>query len=104
MQFPKSLSNLASVAEGARSDGWVKALPWVVSAGLVVLLAWQLVQLAWTLLDKTHGLAGPTGPATAAPTPAARTVDVPAIINARLFGAGGSGRRQTDPESVAPHR
>ena len=51
MQLPRSvnqsLSRIASVAEGARSDGWVKNLPLVVSAVLVVLLAWQLVQLSW---------------------------------------------------------
>ena len=101
MQFPKSLSNLASVAEVARSDGWVKTLPWVVSAGLVVLLAWQLVQLAWALLDKSHG-AGPTAPAATVPTPATRAVDVQAIINAHLFGAAAvPGAGETDPNSVA---
>ena len=101
MQFPKSLSNLASVADGARSDGWVKTLPWLVSAGLVVLLAWQLVQLGWALLDRSHGLAGPKPPAAAA-TPATRAVDVQAIINAHLFGAATApGAGETDPNSVA---
>lgn len=101
MQFPKSLSNLASVADGARSDGWVKTLPWLVSAGLVVLLAWQLVQLGWALLDRSHGLAGPKQPAAAA-TPATRAVDVQAIINAHLFGAATApGAGETDPNSVA---
>ncbi len=56
MQLPRSvnqsLSRIASVAEGARSDGWVKNLPLVVSAVLVVLLAWQLVQLGWAVLAR----------------------------------------------------
>ena len=54
MRLPLSVNErfgrIASVAQGARADGWQKLLPLAVSALLVVLLAWQLVQLAWTLL------------------------------------------------------
>ncbi len=49
MQLPPSVNErfgrLASVARGARADGWQKLLPLAVAALLVVLLAWQLVQL-----------------------------------------------------------
>jgi general secretion pathway protein C len=102
MQFPKSLSSIASVAQGARPDGWVKTLPWVVSAALVVLLAWQLVQLAWTLLGAPKGQAAPAGPFAAVPAPATHAVDVTAIVNAHLFGAASApGAGETDPNSVA---
>jgi general secretion pathway protein C len=103
MQFPKSLSSIASVAEGARSDGWVKTLPWVVSAALVVLLAWQLVQMAWTLLGTGKGKAAPSGPVAGLPIPAsAPPIDVNAIVNAHLFGAATApGAGETDPNSVA---
>ena len=85
MPFPKNLSRIASVAEGATTDGWVKNLPWIVSAALVVLLAWQLVQLAWTLLGARKA---PATVASASPVaaPAGPAIDVQAIINAHLFG------------------
>jgi len=102
MQFPKSLSSIASVAEGARTDGWARTLPWVVSAALVILLAWQLVQLAWTLLGARRGQAAPTGPVATVPAPATHAVDVQAIVNAHLFGAAAApGAGETDPNSVA---
>src|SRR5512145_2648880 len=85
MQLPQSvnarLSRIASVAQGARSEGWQKLLPWAVSALLVVVLAWQLVQLAWTLLG-----ARAQGPRVTAPTTAGQAarpaVDVGAIVAA----------------------
>jgi len=102
MQFPKSLSSIASVAEGARTDGWVKTLPWLVSAALVVLLAWQLVQLAWTLLGARKATPAPTGSVAAVPVASAPAVNVQAIINAHLFGAAAApGAGETDPNSVA---
>jgi general secretion pathway protein C len=111
MQLPRSvnqsLSRIASVAGGARSDGWVKNLPLVVSAVLVVLLAWQLVQLGWTLLDARNNQAAlaltVSGPASPTPTGSrARTVDIDGIVNAHLFGeATAPGAGETDPNSVA---
>jgi general secretion pathway protein C len=103
MQFPKSLSSITSVVEGARSQGWAKALPLVVSAGLVVLLAWQLVQLAWTVMGARKGqVAAPGGPAATVPAPTGPAVDVQAIVNAHLFGeATAPGAGETDPNSVA---
>ena len=44
------LSRWAAAAQGAGTEGWQARLPLIVSALLVVLLAWQLVQLTWTLL------------------------------------------------------
>lgn len=102
MQFPKSLSSIASIADAARSEGLVRSLPWVVSAALVVLLAWQLVQLAWTLLDKQGTRPAAAGSAPAVPMPSAPPLDVNAIINAHLFGAAAApGAGETDPNSVA---
>jgi len=85
MQFPKSLSSIASVAEGARTDGWVKSLPWLVSAALVVLLAWQLVQLAWTLLGARKATPAPAGSVAAGPVAPAPVLDVQAETRVREY-------------------
>ena len=106
MQLPASLNErlgrIASVAQGARADGWRKLLPQAVSALLVVLLAWQLVQLAWTLL----GARNDAGPAASVPAasgvPPARRLDLGAIVNAHLFGvANAPAPGSTDPDAVA---
>jgi general secretion pathway protein C len=106
MQLPQSvnarLSRIASVAQGARSEGWQKLLPWAVSALLVVVLAWQLVQLAWTLLGARSApaaVAG-TGPAPTAPPP----IDIGAIVSAHLFGEANAPAGTTDPNAVAATR
>ena len=106
MQLPPSVNErfgrIASVAQGARADGWQKLLPLAVSALLVVLLAWQLVQLTWTLLGARNGVA-PTSnaPAAVAPPPA-RAVDVASIVNAHLFGeANAPAAGSADPNAVA---
>ena len=102
MQFPKSLSSIAAAADGARDEGLARALPWVISAVLVVLLAWQLVQLAWTLLGAKKGVAAPSGAVATVPVPSTPAIDVQSIINAHLFGAAAApGAGETDPNSVA---
>ena len=109
MQLPRSvnqsLSRIASVAEGARSGGLAKNLPLLVSAVLVVLLAWQLVQLGWAVLGARSNspAAGAAAPVTApVPGMAGRTIDVGTIVNAHLFGtATAPGAGDTDPNSVA---
>jgi general secretion pathway protein C len=106
MQLPPSVNErfgrIASVARGARADGWQKLLPLAVSALLVVLLAWQLVQLAWALLGARTGVAPPTdAPGVVAPPPV-RAVDVAAIVIAKLFGeANAPAAGSTDPNAVA---
>jgi len=70
---------------------------------LVVLLAWQAVQLTWAVLGVRHPPAATTavtpGPST---VPAGPAIDIPAIVNAHLFGvAGASGSGETDPTAVA---
>ncbi len=106
MQLPPSVNErfgrIASVAQGVRTDGWQKLLPLAVSAVLVVLLAWQLVQLTWTLLGARDGVApAADGPAVVAP-PAVRTVDVATIVNAHLFGeANAPAAGSSDPNAVA---
>ncbi|MGB7740343.1 MAG: type II secretion system protein GspC [Steroidobacteraceae bacterium] len=106
MQLPLSLNErfgrIAAVAQGARADGWQKLLPLAVAALLVVLLAWQLVQLTWALLGAKTGVATTTNaPAVVGPPPA-RAVDVGAIVNAHLFGeANAPAAGSTDPNAVA---
>jgi general secretion pathway protein C len=104
MQLPQSvnarLSRIASVAQGARSEGWQRLLPWAVSALLVVVLAWQLVQLAWVLLGAQAQ--GPLATAPASAGPAARPgVDVGSIVAAHLFGEANAPAGSTDPNDVA---
>jgi general secretion pathway protein C len=102
MQLPKSLSRLATFPEGVRSGRWIQSLPLLVSAGLVVLLAWQLVQLGWTVLGARKGAPPVTGPAPAIAAPSGPVVDLQAIVNAHLFGVAGAVESgATDPNAVA---
>ena len=104
MQLPQSvnarLSRIASVAQGARSEGWQRLLPWAVSALLVVVLAWQLVQLAWALLGAQAPGPLVTGPADGG-SAARPGVDVGAIVAAHLFGEANAPVGSTDPNDVA---
>jgi general secretion pathway protein C len=67
----------------------------------VLLLAWQLVQLLWTALSSGPGALAPPvegGPA----APSGPPIDIPAIVNAHLFGiAPVPGASELDP-SAAP--
>lgn len=106
MPLPPSVnerfSRIASVAQGARTDGWQKLLPVAVSALLVLLLAWQLVQLGWALWQARSGVA--PMPAAGAPTvvtPPSRAVDIASIVNAHLFGEASAPAGAADPGSVA---
>lgn len=104
MQLPQSVSTrfsrIAAAAQGARSDGWQSLLPLAVSALLVVLLAWQLVQLAWALLGARPGPGPASAPAVTAP--AQPTVDIGTIVNAHLFGvASAPAAGSADPNAVA---
>ncbi len=102
MPLPKSLSRVSELAEGFRSDDWRSSLPLWVSAGLVLLLAWQLVQLLWTALGATPAAAVGNPATDAGPaTPAAPPISVPAIVNAHLFGiAAVPGASDLDPSSA----
>ncbi len=100
MQLPPSLSRLASVADDVRSGRWIQSLPWLVSVALVLLLAWQLVQLAWTILG-THRAPVATGAPSGAAVPARPPVDLQAIVNAHLFGVAGAAAGSADPNAVA---
>ena len=106
MQLPPSVNErfgrIAAVAQAARSDGWQKLLPLAVSALLVVLLAWQLVQLTWTLLGARNGIAPAANAPGAVAPPPVRTVDLASIVNAHLFGeANAPAAGSTDPNAVA---
>ena len=102
MQLPKSLSRVSELAEGFRSDDWRDSLPLWVSAGLVLVLAWQLVQLLWTALAAGPAAAISPAPDGAAPARSGPPIDIPAIVNAHLFGvAAAPGAGEVDP-SAAP--
>jgi general secretion pathway protein C len=101
MQLPNSLSRVTSAVAATGSAAWTRSLPLWVSVALVVLLAWQAIQLVWTLVGA--GPASPGEPVAAAapqapPTPA---VDVGAIVNGHLFGVAGAPDAGTDPNAVA---
>ena len=97
------LSRLTAAAQGAGSEGWQSLLPLVVSALLVVLLAWQLVQLVWTLLGAKNETAVVVAPGSTSGGPAmpvSHAVDVNAIVNAHLFGTA-TAPANADPNQVA---
>jgi general secretion pathway protein C len=106
MQLPLSVNErfgrIASAAQRVRADGWQKLLPLAVAALLVILLAWQLVQLTWAVLGANKGVAPTTNAPGVPGPPPARTVDVGAIVNAHLFGeANAPTAGSTDPNAVA---
>ncbi len=106
MQLPLSVNErfgrIASAAQRVRADGWQKLLPLAVAALLVILLAWQLVQLTWAVLGANKGVAPTTNAPGVLGPPPARTVDVGAIVNAHLFGeANAPTAGSTDPNAVA---
>jgi general secretion pathway protein C len=70
--------------------------------GLVVLLAWQLVQLTWTILGARKASGAAPAMAQGVPAPAGPTFDLQSILNAHLFGvAGAPDPGATDPNAVA---
>jgi general secretion pathway protein C len=102
MPLPKSLSRITSVVEGAGSAAWARSLPLWVSFALVLLLAWQVIQLAWTLLGAERAPLGDPTAAARLQVPAGPAIDVGAIVNAHLFGvAGTADAGSSDPNAVA---
>jgi len=103
MQLPTRLSRIAAVAEGARSVAWARSLPLWVSVALVLLIAWQAVQLVWTIMGaRRPPAAGTDAPAVLTPAPSGPAVDVGSIVNAHLFGVAGAGdASDADPNTVA---
>ena len=106
MQLPKSLSRIAALPAGQSSESLPTLLPLLVSAGLVVLLAWQLVQLAWTALGAGNGAPEPVSQGSEFSAASARpATDVQSIVNAHLFGiAGETDAVEADPTEVATTR
>ena len=103
MQLPRSLDSIARTAAGFTPAAWARSLPMWVSAGLVLLIAWQAVQLTWTILGSRR----PPPPTDVAPgqttaLPARPAMDIGRIVNAHLFGVPGApASGETDPSSVA---
>jgi len=103
MQLPKSLGSFAWTSAGSTPAAWARSLPLWVSAGLVLLLAWQAVQLTWTALGARRApVPTAVAPMPQPQGPSAPAVDVGRIVNAHLFGVpGASGSDETDPSAVA---
>jgi len=102
MQLPNSLSRMTALAGGTGSAAWARSLPLWISVALVLLLAWQAIQLVWTLLGAQRAPAGEAGTAVTVQAPAGPAIDVGAIVNAHLFGvAGAPDAGAADPNSVA---
>jgi len=101
MPLPKSLSRMSDLAQGFRSEDWRDSLPLWVSAGLVLLLAWQLVQLLWTAISDGPAAIAPA-PEAGPTAPAGPPIHLQGIVNAHLFGvAPVPGASELDP-SAAP--
>jgi general secretion pathway protein C len=103
MQFQERLRSMAGTAAGLTPASWVRYAPLLVATVLVVLMAWQAVQLVWTVLGTGRAPAGPEGgPASAAVPATAPSYSVGQIVNAHLFGvAGAKDDGETDPNAVA---
>ena len=102
MQLPNSLSRMTALAGGTGSAAWARSLPLWISVALVLLLAWQAIQLVWTLLGAQRAPAGEAGTAVTVQAPVGPAIDVGAIVNAHLFGvAGAPDAGAADPNSVA---
>jgi len=100
MQLPNSLSRITSAVAATGSAAWARSLPLWVSVALVVLLAWQAIQLVWTLVGAGPAVTGEPA-AAAAPATSAPAIDVAAIVNAHLFGVAGAPDAGADPNAVA---
>lgn len=94
---------MAGTAAGLTPASWVRYAPLLLSAAMVVLLAWQAVQLVWTALGARQAPAVPAGgPASPPAAPSAPTYSVGQIVNAHLFGvAGATDSSDADPNAVA---
>jgi len=111
MQTPKILSRLLPGAGTLRADNWQQSLPFLVSALLAIVLAWQAVQLVWTLLGAGPGESGGkngvdvsvgghnSGAAAGQTSASSRAFDLNTIVDAHLFGVAAVGN--IDP-SAAP--
>ncbi|HLS81889.1 MAG TPA: type II secretion system protein GspC [Steroidobacter sp.] len=84
---PVGLRELQNLSAQQWLDRASRVLPQLLSAVLVVAIAWQLVQLTWLLLDRPADGAA-SGPLAYTPVeaPQPRGLDVQDIVNARLFG------------------
>jgi general secretion pathway protein C len=103
MQLQERFRSMAGTAAGLTPASWGRFAPMVVAAALVLLLAWQAVQLVWTVLGASRAPAGPDGgaPSAAAP-PTLPSYSIGQIVNAHLFGvAGAKDTQETDPNAVA---
>jgi hypothetical protein len=99
MQTPKILSRLLPGAGTLRADNWQQSLPFLVSALLAIVLAWQVVQLAWTLLGAGPGESGrnngvdvPVGGRNGGATPgqasaSSRAFDLNTIVDAHVLAS-----------------
>lgn len=79
-----------------------RTMPRVLAVVLIVAIAWEFVQITWLLLEPKPD----TNPITITPSTTAlsskpKSVDVPAIVNAHLFGVAQAEAAQ-NPENAPP--
>ncbi len=86
MSLSDSLRDLQSLPAQQWLARASRTLPSVVSAVLVVAIAWQLVQWVWLLLDRGPGEESPALAAASQDFPVRKGIDVQTIVNAHLFG------------------
>jgi general secretion pathway protein C len=93
LAYPVLMSLSATLREfqGLSPQQWIervtRTVPRVLAVVLIVAIAWELVQITWLLLEPKPD----TTPITITPSATAmsakpKSVDVPAIVNAHLFG------------------
>ncbi len=94
---------MAGTAAGFAPFSRARSAPLVISAAMVLLLAWQAVTLVWTVLEARQPVAPGSGGSAPLPvSPATVAVDVGRLVNAHLFGlAGATDPQDTDPSAVA---
>jgi general secretion pathway protein C len=103
MPLQERFRSMAGTAAGLAPASWARYAPLLAAAALVLLLAWQTVQLVWTVLGTRQVAAVPaTGSPSGGAAPTGPAYSIGQIVNAHLFGiAGAPAAEDTDPNAVA---
>lgn len=100
-----SLSTTLREFQELSPQQWVertsRTLPRVLATILIVAIAWEFVQITWLLLEPKPDTAPITiTPSTAALNSKPKSVDIPSIVNAHLFGVAQAAAQ--NPENAPP--
>jgi general secretion pathway protein C len=107
MNSPASLQGLPTFAAHDGVQRLVKHLPAVLTAMLIVVVAWQLARITWLLLPRADIESAVTQVNMDAVMPASRGVNAQQIANAHLFGeavaeAPGEADLENTPKTTIP--